>query len=178
MAAERDKDEQDKSAAGQTIGGQQSHRSEYGDQTSQTDGSAGQPIGGNDSATGSGTTLTQAAEFGEARGTESKEALPGGGPETLTSERTSGAGDERTGQSGGFGKGNIGPAGSEGEGFIAAQGPGTDEYLQKQGESASSAKATGGADFAEQGRGALEEDEEEPGEGPRDVGSGGSGSSV
>src|SRR5438067_10214865 len=54
----------DKGKEKQVIGGQQSHRSEYGRQEDQTDGSGGQPIGGNDSATGSGTPLTQGADFG------------------------------------------------------------------------------------------------------------------
>lgn len=70
--ADRDRDHQsEKDDDKQAIGGQQSHRSEYGDQADQTgsnqdgeDGAAGgmggQPIGGNDSNTGTGTTLTAA----------------------------------------------------------------------------------------------------------------------
>jgi len=73
--ADRDNDQRsDKDDDKQAIGGQQSHRSEYGDQADQEmshegregsfggesrgGGMAGQPIGGNDSNTGSGTTLT------------------------------------------------------------------------------------------------------------------------
>jgi hypothetical protein len=75
--ADRDRDDKTEAEDRQAIGGQQSHRSEYGDQADQTDsamshqgregsfggessggGMGGQPIGGNDSNTGSGTTLT------------------------------------------------------------------------------------------------------------------------
>jgi hypothetical protein len=48
---------------------------------------------------------------------------------------------------------------TEGEGFILQQGSGSD-YLQRR-ESAASAKATEGTDFAAQGRGASEEEPED-----------------
>jgi hypothetical protein len=50
---------------------------------------------------------------------------------------------------------------AQGEGFILQQGSGSDDLRQR--ESASSAKATGGTDFAREGRGAI--DDEEDGEG-------------
>jgi hypothetical protein len=81
--------------------------------------------------------------------------------------------------------GSVGGAsggGSMGEGFIGSQDTGSDDLIEdREGAiGASSAKATGGSDFATQGRGALDEEEEEDesGAGPRDVGSGGPGSSV
>ena len=69
---------------------------------------------------------------------------------------------------------------TEGEGFILRQDSGSDDIQQRKGaRKPSSAKSTGGSDFAAQGRGALdEEDEDESGTGPKDVGSGGPGSSV
>jgi hypothetical protein len=48
---------------------------------------------------------------------------------------------------------------TEGEGFILQQGSGSDDLQQR--ESSSSAEATGGTDFAAQGRGALEGEEED-----------------
>ena len=57
-----------------------------------------------------------------------------------------------------------GASGSTGEGFIGAQGTGSDSYLQES-ESASSAKATEGTDFAPQGRGATEDEDDDAGEG-------------
>ena len=77
--------------------------------------------------------------------------------------------------------GRVGGAsgGSTGEGFIGAQGSGSDDLIENRegATGASSGKATGGSDFAEQGRGALD-DEDDDESGPRDVGSGGPGSSV
>lgn len=107
MAQEHEKEE---SADRQTIAGQQSHRSEYGPQGLESDGMNGQPIGGNDSNTGSGTTLTQGADFSED---------------------------------------------AAGNGFIL----GNEDDSESEG--ASFAKATGGKDFADQGRGAPEKDRED-----------------
>jgi hypothetical protein len=200
----------DKGIAKQTIAGQQSHESEYGEQGRQTDGSGGQPIGGNDSGTGSGTPLSQGADFGNEAATG--EAQSGSGAEPPRSMGTKGnefgqfADHDRSGQQGqsgtgqadlgnqsgatlsghtdqqdfgndqpgrvggagqdsGFGKANIGSPGSTGEGFIGSQGSGSDDLINRQGAgSASSAKATDGIDFAEQGRGASEEQDETSGE--------------
>ena len=52
---------------------------------------------------------------------------------------------------------------TQGEGFILQQGTGSDDL--QQGESASSAKATEGTDFAAQGRGAPEDEDEASSEG-------------
>jgi hypothetical protein len=112
MAQERDNEKSEEAADRQTIAGQQSHESEYGEQGRASDGMSGQPIGGNDSNTGSGTTLTQGADFNE-------DAAAGG---------------------------------IQGDGFILRQDD------DSKSESASSAKATGGKDFAAEGRGAPEDD--------------------
>lgn len=62
--------------------------------------------------------------------------------------------------------------GASGEGFIGSQGSGSDDYLRKDDTSATD--ATGGSDFAKQGRGALEEEQEdEAGDGSTSDGSGG-----
>ncbi|HEX6661043.1 MAG TPA: hypothetical protein VF067_04145 [Sphingomicrobium sp.] len=53
-------------------------------------------------------------------------------------------------------RGGAGGSESSGEGFVGSQGSGSDEYLQERG---SSEKATGGSDFAKEGRGASEDDE-------------------
>jgi len=53
---------------------------------------------------------------------------------------------------------------STGEGFIGAQATGSDNYLQGS-ESASSVKATEGTNFAPQGRGATEDEEDDGSEG-------------
>jgi hypothetical protein len=201
-----DRDTDDKSGKGQekqVIGGQQSHRSEYGSQGEQTESSGGQPIGGNDSATGSGTPLTQGAEFGSE--TATSQARPGSGSAPPRSMGTHGtefgqmADYDRSGQQGqsGTGQADLGSqAGStlagrsdqqelgetggeidqpasygdgisgrqsntEGEGFILQQGSGSDDLQQQGTTSASSAQATDGEDFAPQGRGALEGEQED-----------------
>ena len=105
---------------------------------------SGQPIGGNDSNTGSGTTLSQGADFGG----QSSSGQTAGRPRAAkrcTTDRQSGS--------------RARPArakSSSGEGFIGSQGSGSDEYLREG----------GGSDFARQGRGALDEDENESDSGP------------
>jgi hypothetical protein len=195
MADPSDDEKFDKGQEKQTIAGQQSHRSEYGNQVGE---STGQPIGGNDSATGSGTTLSQ-AEFG---GQSATGEAQGSGAEPPRSMGTRGSefgqfGDATgpAGQQGQSGTGQAdlgsqadttlagrsdqqdlnvdqpgsvgGASGSAGEGFIGTQGSGSDEYLQRR-ENPASADTTGGSDFAPQGRGATEgegEEEDDGGEG-------------
>jgi hypothetical protein len=115
-----------------SFGGQSSGSEGVSGMASEGGGMGGQPIGGNDSNTGSGTTLTQGAEFGR----------------QSSSDRTQSSSGE-TG--GGLGTGGS-AGGTTGEGFILQQGSGTD---------ASSAEATEGEDFAPEGRGALEGEEED-----------------
>jgi hypothetical protein len=187
--ADRDDDEKfDKGQEKQALGGQQGQSSEYGAQGNQADGSAGQPIGGNDSNTGSGTTLTQGAEFGHAqRGTGSAPPRSMG---THGDEFGQMSDYDRSGQQGQSGTGQAdlgsqagstlagrsdqqdlggvdqpasvgGASGRQGEGFMAQQGSGSDDLQQRAGAtSPSSEKATAGSDFAKQGRGALDDDEE------------------
>jgi hypothetical protein len=164
--------------------------------------SGDQPIGGNDSATGSGTPLTQGAEFGG--DSVVGQTQPGSGSEPRRSMGTHGTefgqfGDA-TGPSGQQGQSGTGQAdlgsqagstlagrsdqqelgdvggeidqpasygggirgrqsNSEGEGFILQQDSGSDDLQGRA--SPSSANATGGSDFAPQGRGATEDEEQE-----------------
>jgi hypothetical protein len=73
------------------------------------------------------------------------------------------------------GNGNVEGSSSRSsdENFIGSQGTGSGDYLQEGG---SSGNATGGSDFAEQGQGALDEDDSNSDSNQTD-GSGSSGSS-
>jgi hypothetical protein len=183
----------DKGIEKQVIGGRPKDR---------TGGTGGQPIGGNDSGTGSGTPLTQGAEFGGEAATATVQPGSGSMPRRSMGTRGSEFGEfgDATGPAGqkgqsGTGQADLGsqadatlaghtdqqdlgdvdqPASygggiegrqpeTEGEGFILQQGSGSDDLQQRK--SASSADATGGSDFAPEGRGATEDDEETGGEG-------------
>lgn len=73
--------------------------------------------------------------------------------ETLTADQESSA-DNPTGQD----------SGSPNEGFIGSQGSGSDDLIQDPDSpdslGSSSANATGGADFAQKGQGALDDEDE------------------
>ena len=137
--------------------GQQGQPSEFGQQQAQqpTGQQGGQPMGANDSQTGSGTPLSQGSEFGGQSSSGQTQPSRGSGG-TLTSDQGPGVGTQSK-------SGSAGGSSSE-EGFIGSQGSGSDDYLQDRGSEpsgSSSAEATEGTDFAEQGRGALEGDEED-----------------
>lgn len=183
MANERDEDRlgEDQETSQSTSGTQAADPGSKQTTSGQTSGSDGQPIGGNDSRTGSGTTTSQGAqfgqgstgnEFGQSKGESAfgESAVSGGGQSDLgTQADTTLAGradqqDLGTDQPGSAGSGRQPETG---EGFIGQQGGGSDEYLQERGDSAggtttpSGTGATGGSDFANQGRGALDEEEED-----------------
>jgi hypothetical protein len=102
-------------------------------------GMSGQPIGGNDSNTGTGTTLTA----GYTPPSSSQRTTSNAGGSTVGSDQTSG--------------GSSGTSG--GEGFIGSQGTGSDEYLREGGTSGRTTDSSGAeetTDFANQGRGATE----------------------
>jgi hypothetical protein len=130
-----------------------------------------------------GTKGSEFGQFGDATGPAGQQGQSGTGQADLGSQSDAtlaGRSDQQdlgTDQPGRVGGASGG--GSTGEGFIGAQGTGSDDYLQKRegATGASSAQATDGSDFAQQGRGALDDEDDESG-GPRDVGSGGPGSSV
>lgn len=177
MASERDEDQlggtEDRSSNDRETTGQQGQQSEFG----QDDGTSGQPIGGNDSATGTGTTLSQGADFnskGSSGQSSSGQSQPSdSSADTLASDQGDSFGQGTTSNAGGSSVGTDQTSGgssgtSGGEGFIGSQGGGSDDLIH--GESSS-----GGSDFAKQGRGALDEDEDESGSSSE--GSGGSGSS-
>jgi hypothetical protein len=103
------------------------------------DGMSGQPIGGNDSNTGTGTTLTQGADFGGQSATGQAQPNDGSGDTRTADQRSS--------------------ASSRDEGFIGSQSGQSDDYLREK--NPSGAAATGGSDFARQGRGALDEEDDE-----------------
>ena len=116
-----------------------------------------QPIGGNDSNIGSGTTLSQSGgsdigSSGQGSGLEagqSGQSQYGSSSDTLTRDQ-----DSNSDQ----------PSRSGSEGFIGSQGSGSDDYIQQDGgsdASASSANATGGSDFAREGRGSLDRDDDD-----------------
>ena len=144
-------------------------------------GMSGQPIRGNDSNTGSGTTLTSGYTPPNA-GYEQRLASDGTGAVAADQGRDSATQtDNRLGQgtnsnAGGSTIGTSQTSGgssgvSDGEGFIGSRGSGSDDYLQERSgsESSSSAAATGGSDFAKQGRGSLddEDQDDESGSGSR-----------
>ena len=140
----------------------------------------GQPIGGNDSNTGSGTTLTQGADFGP------EPEIQGSGPPRSMGTHGSEFGQmsdyDRSGQQGQSGTGQAdlgtqsgaalsghtdqqdlgtdqpgrvgGATGRQGEGFIAQRGT----------AGSSSEQATDGSDFAREGRGALEKADDSEGD--------------
>ena len=121
----------------------------------QNDGTSGQPIGGNDTNTGTGTTLTQGADFAGQSATGQTQPNDGRGDTLATDESGSST--------------QSGQRGPQGEGFIGSQGSGSDEYLQDQ--NPSGADATGGSDFANQGRGALDKEDESDDDSTDDGGS-------
>lgn len=135
--ADRDTDRKSAKDDKQTIGGQQSHRSEYGDQAGQEmsregregsfggesrgGGMAGQPVGGNDSKSGSGTALTSGYtpppddEFGR---------------DTTSNAGTSVAGRDQT---------SAGSSGvSGGKGFIGSNASRSDDQIEDRDEDESS----------------------------------------
>jgi hypothetical protein len=188
MADDRNNDEKlDEGQEKQSIGGQQSHESEFGQQGNQTSGSERQPIGGNDNQTGSGTPQSQGSEPPRSMGTRGDEFGQMSDPDRSGQQGQSGTGQSDLGSqagstlSGRTDQQELGEAGGQIDqpGSVGgASGQRGEGFILQEGEGSSSGKATGGSDFAEQGRGATENEEDEPGAGPEDVGSGGPGSSV
>lgn len=86
---------------------------------SNDDGMTGQPIGGNDSSTGTGTTLTQGADFDASLGNDKHFGLgttSNAGGSTVGSDQTSG--------------GSSGVSG--GKGFVGAKGDDSSDYLRQE----------------------------------------------
>lgn len=98
-----------------------------------------QPIGGNDSNTGSGTTMSSGSSTGDI---SSGQASYGNSGETDTMSQSRNRSDE--GQ-----QADMGQAGGKGgSGFVGSSANDSGEYLQS---------SAGDRDFAEQGRGAIED---------------------
>lgn len=131
--------------------GEDKARQPLGEQGQQPNQQSGQPIGGNDSNTGSGTALTQGADFG---GQSSSGQAQSSGSDKLKSDQGPGVGTQSTSE------GSVPPdptdKDSSGRGFIGSKGSGSDEHVQDNQDASS--KATEGSDFADQGRGALDND--------------------
>jgi hypothetical protein len=120
-----------------------------------------------------GTHGTEFGQFGDATGPAGQQGQSGTGQADLGSQAGStlaGRSDQQDlGEIGGeidqpasYGGGIGGEqSNTEGEGFILQQGSGSDDLQQRK--SPSSAKATGGTDFAREGRGAAEDDDTEAG---------------
>jgi hypothetical protein len=124
-----------------------------------------------------GTRGTEFGQFADATGPDGQQGQSGTGQADLGSQAGStlaGRADQQElGEAGGdvdqpasYGEG-VGARQSttEGEGFILQQGSGADDLQQRGGSAAgstspSSAEATAGSDFAKQGRGALEDENE------------------
>jgi hypothetical protein len=151
----------DKSKEKQVIGGQQSHRSEYGRQGDQTEESGGERASDDSQAVTSSapprSTGTHGTEFGQINDYDrsGQQGQSGTGQADLGNQAgstLSGRTDQQD-----LGTDQPGRVAGAGAGFILQEDNGT--------ESASSAMATGGSDFAPQGRGATEDEEEDGSEG-------------
>jgi len=188
MANERDEEQSGENEGGssgrqptdqqqnQQPSGQQAQPAETGQQSPQTGGQSAtgqaQAGAGSEPPRSMGTRGSEFGQFGDATGPAGQQGQSGTGQADLgTQADTTLAGrsdqqDLATDQPGSVGGASGG--GSTGEGFIGGQGQETDEYLQERDRplseetgSSSSAKATGGADFADQGRGATDENPNE-----------------
>jgi hypothetical protein len=132
-----------------------------------------QPGSGSEPRRSMGTRGTEFGQFGDATGPAGQQGQSGTGQADLGSQAGSTLGgrsdQQELGEIGGdvdqpasYGSGNGGrQPNARGEGFVLQQGSGSDDRGAPT--SASSAEATGGSDFAPQGRGATE-DEEQGGE--------------
>jgi hypothetical protein len=109
-----------------------------------------------------GTHGAEFGHFGDVTGPTGQQGQSGTGQADLGSQgETTLAGHSDQQDLGADQPGSVGGAsGSTGEGFIGAQGTGSDDYLQER-ESAASANLTDGTDFAPQGRGATEDEEDD-----------------
>ena len=156
MPNERDKEKSARKE--QATGGQQSHASEYGEQGRQTDsGEASQQSSGSMPPRSMGTKGTEFGQFGEDED-KGQQGQSGTGQADLGSQAaTTLAGHTDQQDLGTDQPGRVG--GAEGEGFILRQ----EDLVKKEGSS--SAKATGGTEFARGGRGATEDEDEASSEG-------------
>lgn len=156
MEGEREKtrDQNEGSGQQQPIG-QDREREEF-DQTGE------QPRTGSEPPRSMGTRGTEFGQFGDATGPSGQQGQSGTGQADLGSQAGATLAGRTDQQDLGIDQpGRVpgaGSTGTTGEGFVGAQGEATDEYLQERG---SSGRATEGTDFAPQGRGALEGEEED-----------------
>jgi hypothetical protein len=145
MADERD---QDRRKEDQQTAGQQGQSSEYGEQGPETAGSE---------ADESMSTQGREGSFGGQSAGEEPDPNPGGG----MSGQPIGGNDSNTGSGTALTAGYTPPKADGKGGFIGAQATGSKSESRHPTESP--ADATDGTDFAREGRGALDEEESEPG---------------
>jgi len=125
MADERDDQSDSEKETDQQTGGQQSHRSEYGDQGQQTmenQGAEGS-FGGQSSGSQSGSADANGSTIAGGANDD------GGG----MSGQPIGGNDSNTGSGTTLTSGYTPPRADSGEGFIGSQGSGSDDYLQNRG---------------------------------------------
>jgi hypothetical protein len=143
MAEERDEEKlggTEGQAGQQQSAGQQDRQDRQSTMSGQDNrSSGGQQTGGDDSSSGSPQSQGSSGQ-----------AQPDS--DTLTTDQDDDAA-----------RGSTSQGGPQGEGFIGSQGTGSDDYLRQDGQSGGSPSpdATGGSDFANQGRGALDEEQED-----------------
>jgi hypothetical protein len=137
---------------GQPSTGQQGQQSEFGQQNQQAAGQQGQQSEFAQQQQQPTGQQGQSAEFAQDQTQNQGQSSSGqaewaqdGDTGTLSSEADPNFGGQSPG-------GSSGASGAEG-GFVGSQGTGSDEYLQEQG-------SDGGSDFASQGQGALDQDED------------------
>jgi hypothetical protein len=112
-----------------------------------------------------GTRGSEFGQFGDATGPAGQQGQSGTGQADLGSQAdTTLAGRSDQQDLNVDQPGSVAGASGSPEGFIGAQGSGSDDYLQRR-ESPSSAEATSGTDFAPQGRGATEGEDDDSGDG-------------
>jgi hypothetical protein len=111
-----------------------------------------------------GTHGSEFGQFGDATGPAGQQGQSGTGQADLGSQAATTLAGRSDQQDLGIDQpGRVaGAGGSTGEGFIGAEGAGSDDYLQEP-ESAASAQANKGTDFAPQGRGATEDEDDSEG---------------
>lgn len=158
MADERDEDQfnETEGKGGQQSAGQQSQQGEFGkEQAAQPTGQAGQ---GSEPPPSMGTKGTEFGQFGDSTGPAGQQGQSGTDQADLGTQADAtlaGRTDEQDLGQDQPGSG-VGTSGAAGEGFIGQQGTGSDEYVQER-----ESTATEGQNFAPQGRGALEGEQED-----------------
>lgn len=138
---------------GQQPQGQQQGQ-QFGQQAQQQpQGHNAQPIGGNDSNSGSGTTMSSGSSTGESDTGQASYGNSGQGDAMTQNQNRPDQGQEAD-------LGQGAQSGEGGSGFVGSSTDNSSEYLQSGSDS---------QDFAEQGQGALDEDDDDDAIGTTDI---------